>query len=260
MIGRTRSPSYPSTSLEEAVELIKKLHDVERSNPIDREVAAKALGYSGISGRSSTILSNLSQYGLLERAGKNEVRVTRRAVEILYPDTDASKATALREAASEPELFQRVMSRFIDGHPSDNALEAFLVKQDFTHTAIPAAIKAFKETFSYLENVTENESNGSKDIDRVESHENQELNERHKMRSSTTTELSRKSGEVSIATLDQYYFDPAKKKIRLGAWISSKEEANEAISYIQALKEFLPTKEMLEPEIKSSTNDENDKE
>ena len=78
-----RSPSYPSTPLEEAIDLARKLHQVERKNPIDREVAAKALGYSGITGRSATILSNLIQYGLLEKTGKNEVRVADRAVEIM---------------------------------------------------------------------------------------------------------------------------------------------------------------------------------
>lgn len=119
---------------------------------MDREVAAKALGYSGISGRSATVLANLIQYGLLERAGKNEVRVSRRAVDIIHPDSAQSKAEALRSAALEPELFQKVAARFVDGLPSENALHSFLVREGFTDTAIPAAARAFLETSEFLKN------------------------------------------------------------------------------------------------------------
>ncbi len=158
MTTRMRSPSYPSTSLQDAIELIRKLHQVERSNPIDRDVAAKALGYVGITGRSATVLSNLIQYGLLEKTGKNEVRVTRRAVEILHPDSPQSKADAIRDAAREPELYQKVMERFADGLPSANALHSYFIKEGFTDSAIPAAIRAFQETASFVENAIENDS------------------------------------------------------------------------------------------------------
>ncbi len=168
MNTRMRSPTYPSTPLAEAIEIIRKLHQVERKNPIDREVAAKALGYSGISGRSATILSNLIQYGLLEKAGKNEVRVTDRAVEIIYPHSSQERAAALRGAAQEPELFQGIMKRFTDGIPSSNALEAFLIREGFTDAAIQPAIKAFRETFLFLEKETENGSYSQQEADVVE--------------------------------------------------------------------------------------------
>jgi hypothetical protein len=157
--NRTRSPSYPSTSLEQAIEIVRRLHREERTNTVDREVAAKAIGYSGLTGRSATILSDLSQYGLVERTGKSGLRVSALAVDILHPDDRHSLAAALREAAQKPDLYQRIMERFTDGLPSQNALESFLVKQGFTFVAIPPAVRAFKETFSYLENATGSESN-----------------------------------------------------------------------------------------------------
>jgi len=160
MNARMRSPSYPSTSLSEAIEMIGKLHRAVRTNSIDREVAAKELGYTGISGRSATVLSNLIQYGLLEKSGKNEVRVSARAVEILHPDSEMARAEAIRDAAEEPELFQRVKERFADGMPSANVLHSFFVKEGFTDTAIPSAIRAFHDTFAFVQNANANLSGG----------------------------------------------------------------------------------------------------
>lgn len=177
MTGRMRSPTYPSTPLEQAIDMVRKLHQLERTNPVDREVAAKGLGYGGISGRSATVLSNLIQYGLLAKTGKNEVRVTERAVEILYPDNEDSKAAALSAAAEEPELFQRIRERFQDGMPSANALHSFFVKLGFTDTAIPSAIRAFQETFTFLENAIESGSHVRRSAGVQESSSDQSVDE-----------------------------------------------------------------------------------
>ena len=162
MEARQRSPSYPSTPLEEAIELVRKIHNVERTNSVDREVAVKAMGYSGISGRSATVLSNLIQFGLVEKTGKNEVRVTRRAIDIIYPDTEESKAEALRAAAREPELFQAITERFTDGLPSETALQAYLIRQGFTHAAVSPATRAYLETYLFLENAIGSEGYSAK--------------------------------------------------------------------------------------------------
>ncbi|MDX2264003.1 MAG: hypothetical protein NW215_03420 [Hyphomicrobiales bacterium] len=246
MNTRMRSPSYPSTALSEAIDLIAKLHKAERTNPTERGVAVQAMGYSGISGRSAKILSDLAQYGLLEKGAKNEVRVSRRAVEILYPDSAASKRRAIREAVLGVELFQRISERFPDGRPSEAALRSYFVREEFTDAAIPSAIKAYMETYQFMEDANVSGSHSQPPASDLEISSDQPLKRGDEMRFSTHHENSRGAYERVNAShqeeMDEsrYSFDPFRKRVKLGAWISSQREADEAISYISALKAMLP--------------------
>lgn len=244
MDARQRSPSYPSTPLPEAIELARKIHGVERTNPVDREVAVKAMGYSGISGRSATVLSNLIQFGLVEKTGKNEVRVTRRAVDILYPDTEASKADALRAAALEPELFQAISERFTDGLPSETALQAYLIRQGFTHSALPPATRAFLETFLFLENTIGSESYSRPQETVIESQTNQRVERDQPMSSVSQTPhpLGVLRGAPGKPLLPIEGFDVRiwQKTIWLAGTVRNRSEADELIATINALKMMLP--------------------
>lgn len=124
---RQRSPSYPSLSLSQAIDLVAKVHKENRTNVISRETAAKDMGYAGLTGRSLTVLGSLTQYGLIEKAGKGDVKVTRRAVEILHPIEELHRAEAIIEAAQSPALFRMLHERFPEGVPSENALRSFLI-------------------------------------------------------------------------------------------------------------------------------------
>lgn len=158
---RVRSPNYPSASLPEAVVIASKIYDVNRTNPIDREAAAKEAGYSGLTGRSSKILATLNQYGLTEKAGKGGIRVTKRAVDILHPESDESRRKALSEAGSGPELFQQLRAHFVDGPPSESTLKGWLMRKEFADVAIGPAANSFLETYRYLQQERAIESHGS---------------------------------------------------------------------------------------------------
>lgn len=245
MSGRIRSPKYPSTSLEHAIDLIRKIHREERTNTVDREVAAKALGYSGISGRSATILADLIQYGLLEKAGKNEVRVSKRAVEILHPDSAQTGADALLAAAQEPELFQRIMERFVDGSPSRNALESFLIKEGFSDTAVPSAIRAFQDTTLYVENTIESESHLQLRSGVEESEPNQEVERGSPMHAAqhtqkTPIEAGRSAGFRSThGDVEKPIYQVFDNKIWLGGVVANQKEAKELVTFINAMMPLL---------------------
>jgi hypothetical protein len=244
MDTRQRSPSYPSTPLEEAIELVRKIHNAERTNPIDREVAAKAMGYSGISGRSATVLSNLLQFGLVEKTGKNEVRVTQRAIDILYPDTDESKAEALRAAAREPELFQAIAGRFTDGLPSETALQAYLIRQGFTRTAVSPASRAFLETFRFLENEIGSGSYSDQREAVIESQLNQSV-ERSTPMSVTVQTPQRIDSPAGVTgkpapPVEGYDVRIWQKTIFLAGTVRTRSEAEELIATLNALKGMLP--------------------
>ena len=90
----TRSPAYPGVSVNQAIDLVAKVYAENRTNPVDRDAAARDMGFAGMTGSSSKALADLAHYGLIEKAGKGAIRVTQRAVDILYPSSPAGRAEA----------------------------------------------------------------------------------------------------------------------------------------------------------------------
>lgn len=159
---RQRSPSYPSLTLEQSIEMVAKIHKANRTNVISRETAARDMGYTGLTGRSMTVLGSLAQYGLLDKAGKGDVKVTRRAVDILHPVEDSHRIEAIVEAAQAPAFFRALRERFTDGIPSENALRSFMVQNDFNDVAIGPAISAFLDTIAFAEKAKESGRTGDR--------------------------------------------------------------------------------------------------
>lgn len=158
-MSRMRSPSYPSVSLNQAIDIVSKIHRSCRSNVISRENAVHEMGYSGLTGRSMKVLSALLQFGLLEKAGSGDVKVTQRAVDILHGLDESDRNEATLEAAFAPQLFRDIHERFPDGIPSEAVIRSFLIQQDFVDVAIGPAITAFMETYRALEHIREGKRN-----------------------------------------------------------------------------------------------------
>ena len=158
-----RSPSYPSLALRDAVDAVGKIEGRYRSAAVDRAVAARLIGFSSLSGPANKALAALAAYGLLERAGKGEARVTERTRAILHANSEQERRGNLRAAALEPSLFRELRERF-DGIavPPEEGVVTFLHRQGFNPTAIRPAAKAFLQTMSYLEELRAIESHGSK--------------------------------------------------------------------------------------------------
>lgn len=161
-----RSPSYPNMPLREAVELVGRIEQQYRSNPIDRMLAARLIGYTTLSGPANKTLAALASYGLLERAGKGETRVTERARNILHAPTQDQRLTRIREAALEPELYRELRERFAGiAVPPEEGVINHLNRQGFNTNAVRPAARAFLATMSYLEEISASESHG---VDRPE--------------------------------------------------------------------------------------------
>lgn len=159
-MSRARSPSYPNTPLGEAINLVGRIFKEDRRNPIDRAVAAKHLGYNGLSGASDMTLAALMHYGLTERVAKGEIRVSQLAVDILHPADPQQRKAALQKAAFLPPLFQALRGRFPDGRFSNEALRSYLTREGFVDRAIAPAARAFSETCAFLEKENAFESGG----------------------------------------------------------------------------------------------------
>jgi len=159
-MARVQSPGYPNFALPKGVELARKIFSADRRNPIDREVAAKHLGYTGLSGASDKVLGSLGHYNLLEKAGKGQVRVTQIAVDILHPVSPSEKKRALQDAAFSPSIFAEIRNHFSDGLPSEAALKSWLMRENFLDRAILPVTKAYLGTCQFLEQEQAIESGG----------------------------------------------------------------------------------------------------
>ena len=168
-----RSPTYPSMSLEDALSAVAKIENKYRTSIVDRGEAAKLIGYSSHSGPAGKALAALASYGLLERAGKGETRVTDRAKAILYAGSDEERLEGLMAAAFEPPLFRDLRERFgaaiNDGMLPESGVIRHLEKENFNPNAVRPASRAFLKTMEFLASNGESDSHGAESSGRVES-------------------------------------------------------------------------------------------
>lgn len=160
-MARMRSPNYPAISLKQAIDLIALIYKSDRENAINKEVAALHMGYSGLTGRTLKLMGALSQFGLLDKVGKGEVRVSKTAVSILHGIDDKERLAALAVAGRSPSLFRAINEAFVS--PSDRTIESFLLRQGFTDSAVPPVIKSYRETSAFLAREGVSESYGVED-------------------------------------------------------------------------------------------------
>jgi hypothetical protein len=143
-MAKMRSPNYPSISLRESYQRVKLLWHKERKTAVPADVAAKAIGYSGISGPSRTALSAMKKFGLVDSDDRS-VRVSELALRILHPANETEATKALQQAALKPELFQQIYTNMQEA--SDDAVRSFLItKLDFSEAGANQFIKAYRDT------------------------------------------------------------------------------------------------------------------
>lgn len=159
-MARSNSPGYPNLSLPKAITAARKIFDADRRSPIDRVTAAKHIGYSGQSGASDKALASLAHYGLTEKTGKGEVRVSQLALDIIHPPQGSNPARFLLDAGMKPQIFKDIRTRF-GAHVSEEALKSFLVRENFQNVAIAPVMNAYYETCRFLEQEKAFESGGS---------------------------------------------------------------------------------------------------
>ncbi len=160
MEQRSRSPRYPSMPLDEAIELSRQLYAGDGMNTVDREVAVEHMGYSSLNGASAQALASLSQYGLIENAGKGQVKLTSTALDIIEPTDASDKVRAMEQAAWAPKLFADLREKFPDTTPSESNLRAHLIRQQFQQSALKLVVPAYRRTCEYVTTERESESYG----------------------------------------------------------------------------------------------------
>lgn len=149
MTKRIRSPNYPAISLPAALEKLHGLWSEIETQAASREVVARGLGYTSLHGASITMMSALTKYGLVDRAG-DDLKISERGMICLYPKNKQEFAEAIRNAAMQPPVFAELREQFADLVSSDEALSNFLLRKGFAKTAVPSAILAYRETMALV--------------------------------------------------------------------------------------------------------------
>jgi hypothetical protein len=176
-----RSPNYPSLTLEQSAERVRRVYDSEHTHSAPREVIATALGYNSLNGASLSVIGALSQYGLLEKVETGSLKVSSDAVSVLELEKgDQQRAEALERLAFPPKLFAELRGRFGSELPSDTNLKHFLIQEkEFLPKAATDVIRVYRAN---LELVT-NES-GDYDGGNQEKGEHPPMNPQEKHKSS----------------------------------------------------------------------------
>lgn len=160
-MARMRSPNFPALTLEEAMKVAGDLYSKVRKVTLDREAAAKELGYTGLTGRSLKVLGALNQYGLIDNVSKGKCHVTDLAETALHGFPEEEKAGAIRRAARSPALFRAIFDEYGEDIQSEHAIRALLLKRGFTDKGVESALQSFLATqrFAALNGASESYGN-----------------------------------------------------------------------------------------------------
>ncbi|MFN2622080.1 MAG: hypothetical protein ABR611_04465 [Chthoniobacterales bacterium] len=146
-IKKERSPKYPRIALNEAVDLVRKLHVKAGRANIRAEVALGPLGYSSLNGAALGTLAALKHYGLVD-SDRNGLSVSPLAIRLIHPLNDSQEAEAKKEAALRPKIFSQI---FEGGYHdcSEDVLANHLVQIGFTPEGARRASAVYKSTVEF---------------------------------------------------------------------------------------------------------------
>jgi hypothetical protein len=231
---RIRSPNYPALSLPDAVAKVAQIYGEIHTHSAPREVIAKAMGYAGLNGASATAVSALHKYGLLERVGGDEVKVSERALQIAHPHSPAERARAIRDAANSPILFAELQEKFPGRRPNEELLRNYLVRKGFAPAALSAVISAYRETSEMVDG-----DGGVYDSVPVQSREEPDMEPAAQQMSTPlraqATSLVRQKDDENERTISRYDFEGG-QHVRIMA--SEEIETEEALDMVETMIEL----------------------
>lgn len=143
-----RGASYPVIDLKKAVELIEMLLSAIGKASASKEDVAKALGYSGVNGKSKRVIAALIQYGLINGRA-SEHKLTELSLQLLFPDDDRYKREAIRRAAMKPGLFKVLIDKYAGGTIPGLLSNILVTSHGINPSSGEDAVKVFRSTLEY---------------------------------------------------------------------------------------------------------------
>jgi hypothetical protein len=148
--AKVRSPRAPAYDLEESLKIVRVIFDNEHHNKMGANTIAGHLKMQPGGGTFLTKMAALSYYGLLDRVGKADYRVSERAKTILLSNSENEKRQAMNEALRQPTLFAALCDEFAgSGMPTEANLTNQLVRDGFSATKGSKVAHAFLASAKY---------------------------------------------------------------------------------------------------------------
>jgi len=146
----SRSPKYPTKSLETALNMAEKAYNNLGTTSVSTETFYQALGYGGRNGASQGALAAIKYYGLVEVSG-DEVQISDLFQKIYRPLNDQEKYDGLKQASKEPKLFGELLSEY-DVIPPANLLASIAIRKfGFSETGAKRFAKSLIATNAFVE-------------------------------------------------------------------------------------------------------------
>lgn len=163
MANVSRSPNYPSMSLGDAIESIRKVYAEEKRSKFPRLSLAMHLGYSSLNGRALSKIGAIRAYGLLD-GREDTLSVSPTAIALLSAPKDSEDfRLALHEAFNSPPLFARIAAAH-EEMPSPQTLRWWLEKEGYVGDAADKALKVYLDS-SEVVNSYEGDYDGNASAD-----------------------------------------------------------------------------------------------
>lgn len=154
-LKKVRGASYPVIDLEKAIVQAKNILDAVGKASASKQDIAKAVGYSGINGKSKRVIAALIQYGLITGRA-SEHRLTELALQILFPEDENARQIAIRHAAIKPGLFGALAKKY-EGDSVPGLLPNILVtSHGINPNSGDEAAKVFRSTLEFANMLDEN--------------------------------------------------------------------------------------------------------
>lgn len=145
----TRSPSTPSRALSTCFEAALRLYNVFPNAVFDESQLANVLGLSVTSSSLKGWLSDLKQYGLIEKNGSNEYTVPKILKEYSIAD-ESEKSMIKYELAVRPKLFSQIIENQGNHLPDTATLANVLTARfSFNNTRALKVAKALRESLEW---------------------------------------------------------------------------------------------------------------
>ena len=155
---RTRSPNYPSLTLEEAIKKIGLIHDSEDRHWASPDAIAAHWNMSATGGSFLTSLGAIKQFGLVDDQGQGATRKIRIAeigldLVLRTPDTPEWREAA-KTAALTPKLHAELWSKYGGSlPPKDDSIRIYLIRERpagvFNRSHVDSFISQFRSTIAY---------------------------------------------------------------------------------------------------------------
>lgn len=159
---RHRSPSYPSLTIDDAIERAHILYRLEGKHPALASTAVSHWGYKQKSSGGLKSISALKSYGLISDAGNSQdrtVRLTDNGLAIVQDERQVSpeRDKLITEAAFKPKIFSEMWAKYGDSLPSLETVKHYLVvDKAYNPSAFGDIIRAYKAALSRrTEEITE---------------------------------------------------------------------------------------------------------